>query len=283
MRVDSHQHYWKLDRGDYDWITPDKSAIYKDFGPSDLTDNLRSNGIDKTIVVQAAPTLQDTEFMLELAGRHESIAGVVGWLDLHSPSYREQFELFKQHPKFAGFRVMIQEMKDADEVLHPAIVEALREFAKEGFPVDLLMHSNQLPSVLKLLKAVPNLHGVIDHIAKPRIFEGQWEPWASQMEEIAAYPNIYCKLSGMVTEADHQHWKPEQLVPYVQHIVRLFGADRVMFGSDWPVCLLAASYDQVVQVLEQGLPESLSDQDKEALFGGNALKFYRLEHLKVSE
>ncbi|MCR8635120.1 amidohydrolase family protein [Paenibacillus radicis (ex Xue et al. 2023)] len=279
MRVDAHQHFWKLERGDYGWISPDMKAIYKDFGPADLADHLDKNGLDKSIVVQAAPTLQDTEFMLELAEHNESIAGVVGWLDLHSPNYREQYQLFKQHPSFAGIRVMIQAMEDADEVLQPSIVEALRYFAEEGFPVDLLMLSHQLPSVLKLLKAVPNLHGVIDHIAKPQIMEGQWEPWATQMVEIASYRNIYCKLSGMVTEADHQHWKPEQITPYIQHIVRIFGTDRVMFGSDWPVCLLAASYDQVVEVLEQGLPEAISEQDKEALFGGNALRFYRLEHL----
>jgi L-fuconolactonase len=171
---------------------------------------------------------------------------------------------------------MIQGMEDADEVLRPPVVEALRYFAGEGFPVDLLMRSNQLPSVLKLLEAVPNLHGVIDHIAKPQIAEGQWEPWASQMEEIAAYPSIYCKLSGMVTEADHRQWKPEHFTRYIQHIIRIFGKERVMFGSDWPVCLLAASYDQVIEVLEQALPESWSSRDKEALFGGNAMRFYRL-------
>ncbi|MDF2960805.1 MAG: amidohydrolase [Paenibacillus sp.] len=276
MRLDSHQHFWKLDRGDYDWISPDMKAIHRDFGPSDLADHLKRNGIDKTIVVQAAPTLQDTEFMLGLAGDNESIAGVVGWLDLDSPDYREQYLRFKQHPAFVGFRVMIQGMEDADEVLRPPVVEALRYFAGEGFPVDLLMRSNQLPSVLKLLEAVPNLHGVIDHIAKPQIAEGQWEPWASQMEEIAAYPSIYCKLSGMVTEADHRQWKPEHFTRYIQHIIRIFGKERVMFGSDWPVCLLAASYDQVIEVLEQALPESWSSRDKEALFGGNAMRFYRL-------
>jgi L-fuconolactonase len=277
MKIDAHQHFWQLRRGDYGWISPDMKAIYRDFGPADLSEHLQKNGIHKSIVVQAAPTLKDTEFMLELAEGDESIAGVVGWLDLRSPDYREQYQAFKKHPSFVGIRVMIQEMEDADEVLQPAFVDALRFFAEEGLPVDLLMRSQQLPSVLKLLKVVPNLHAVIDHIAKPQIIEGQWEPWAAQMEEIASYPNIYCKLSGMVTEADHENWKAEQITPYIRHIVRIFGTGRVMFGSDWPVCLLAASYDEVVQILEQGLTEAINEQEKEALFGGNAVKFYRLE------
>ncbi|WP_181956710.1 amidohydrolase family protein [Paenibacillus piri] len=280
MRVDAHQHYWKLERGDYGWISPEMKAIYKDFGPADLLRHLTDNGIDKTIVVQAAPTLRDTEFMLELAASNESIAGIVGWLDLHSPNYLEQFQTFRKHPSFVGFRVMIQEMENADEVLEPEVIEALRHFAGIGFPVDLLMHSSQLPSVLKLLKAVPGLHAVIDHIAKPDIAAGQWQPWAEQMEEIASYPGIYCKLSGMVTEADHRAWQPEQLTPYIRHTLDLFGPERVMFGSDWPVCLLAASYDQVVRTLDEALPKTWGEREKAALFGGNALRFYKLEHLQ---
>ncbi|TVY00321.1 amidohydrolase family protein [Paenibacillus cremeus] len=276
MRIDSHQHYWKLERGDYDWISPDMKAIYRDFVPEDLEAHLDAKGIDRTIVVQAAPTLSDTEFMLELADRHDRIVGVVGWIDLASPDYRSQYEQFKRNPKFVGFRIMIQAMENAEEVLEPNIIEALRFFAAEGVPVDLLLKSNQLLATLKLLELVPNLRGVIDHIAKPQIAEGEWEPWSTQMAQAASHPGIYCKLSGMVTEADHQRWKPEDFVRYVRHIVEVFGKDRVMFGSDWPVCLLAASYDQVIDVLEQALPETLSVKEKAAVYGGNAMTFYRL-------
>jgi L-fuconolactonase len=276
LRIDSHQHFWKLERGDYGWISPDMKAIYRDFGPGDLEQHLSANGIDRTIVVQAAPTLQDTDFMLELADRSERIAGVVGWIDLTSPEFAEQYRRFKQHPKFVGFRVMIQAMDNAEDVLQPNIVEALRCFEQQDVPVDLLLKSNQFDAVLQLLELVPNLRGVIDHMAKPQIAEGQWEPWCSQMEKAAGYPKLYCKLSGMVTEADHLGWKPDDFVRYVQHTVKVFGTGRVMFGSDWPVCLLAASYSQVLEVLEQALPEGLSDEEKADVYGGNAVRFYKI-------
>ncbi|CAG7626298.1 hypothetical protein PAESOLCIP111_02815 [Paenibacillus solanacearum] len=277
MRIDSHQHFWRLDRGDYDWITPEMTAIYRDFLPQDLEAHLDANGIDKSIVVQAAPTLGDTEFMLGLADRSDRIAGVVGWIDLAGADYRQQLETFRSHPKFAGFRVMIQELERAEDVLEPAFVEALRYAAAEDVPVDLLLRSGQLPAVLQLLEQVPGLRGVIDHLAKPEIASGQWDPWSPQMVQAASHKNIYCKLSGMVTEADARSWKPEQFVRYVRHIVQAFGPDRVMFGSDWPVCLLAASYDQVVDVFAQALPEELSEADKANIYGGNALRFYKLE------
>jgi L-fuconolactonase len=277
MRVDSHQHFWQINRGDYEWTKSEQGVLHRDFFPTDLLPALKNSQIDKTIVVQAAPTPEDTQFMLGLAELNESIAGVVGWLDLESGDFREQYRLLREQPAFVGIRVMIQSMDDADEVLKPAVLEALRFLAEEDFPVDLLMRSHQLPAVLSLLREVPNLRGVIDHIAKPVIAEGQWEPWATQVQELASYPSIYCKLSGMVTEADHQDWTPEQFTPYIRHIVEAFGKERVMFGSDWPVCMLAASYEQVVEVLEQGLPEQLTEQDKADIFGHNALRFYRLE------
>ncbi|KPV55238.1 amidohydrolase [Paenibacillus sp. A3] len=283
MRIDAHQHYWKLERGDYGWITPEMSALYRDYEPHDLEAHLAANRIDRTIVVQAAPTLSDTDYMLELAGRSERIAGVVGWIDLERTDYREQYRNFKRYPAFVGFRTMIQEMERAEDMLRPHIVEAMRFFAEEDFPVDLLLKSHQLPAVLKLLEQTPNLRAVIDHIAKPQIAAGEWEPWSAQLAEAAASnPRLYCKLSGMVTEADHRNWKPEQIVRYVRHVVSVFGTDRVMFGSDWPVCLLAASYDQVVELLDSAVPDGLGESEREAVFGGNALRFYKLEHLLVS-
>lgn len=277
MRIDAHQHFWQLSRGDYGWISPEMKAIYRDFGPDDLAPLLDRNGIDQSIVVQAAPTTGDTAFMLELANRSDRIAGVVGWIDLERPDYREQYAAYRQHPAFAGIRLMIQEMEDAREALRPAVLEALRFFAAEGLPIDLLVRSHQLPALLELLEAVPGLRGVIDHIAKPRIDQDEWEPWASRMKQAASHPNIYCKLSGIVTEAAPHQLEPDTFVRYVRHIVEAFGAERVMFGSDWPVCLLAADYDNVVATLEATLP-ALEPAQREQLFGGNAIRFYKLEN-----
>jgi len=276
MRIDAHQHYWKLDRGDYGWLTPDAGILYRDYQPDDLLPHLRQHRLDGTILVQAAATHEETDYMLSLSESADTILGVVGWLDLHDPAYREHYERFSRHPKFVGFRVMIQDMPDANEVLEPDVVEALTYFAGKDVPVDLLVVSHQLDVVVELLERVPGLRGVIDHIAKPRIADGVLEPWTSQMSAIAKHPNIYCKLSGMVTEADHASWKPQDFTAYIRPILELFGSDRVLFGSDWPVCLLAADYDQVVNVLEQALPESFSEQERTQLFGLNAKRFYKL-------
>ncbi|SEM61222.1 amidohydrolase [Paenibacillus sp. OV219] len=278
IRIDAHQHYWKLDRGDYGWLTPEAGPVlYRDYGPADLEPELERAGVSRTIIVQAAATHAETEYMLQLAEQSESVAGVVGWLDFADPQWRQVLESFSSHPKFVGIRVMIQDMGDAREVLQPQFVEALQELAAIQLPVDLLLVSHQLPEAIELLKQVPGLHAVIDHIAKPRIGEGVIEPWASQMKEIAeSFPGVYCKLSGMITEANHLEWTPEQFVAYVQHIVGVFGTKRVLFGSDWPVCLLAGSYSDVCDVLASALPSSLEAEELEAIYGGNAAAFYKL-------
>jgi len=277
MRIDAHQHYWKIDRGDYGWITPELPVLYRDFLPPDLQPHLDAHRLDGSILVQAAPTPEETDFMLSLADRYASILGVVGYLDPADARHAEYYERFARHPKFVGFRIMIQELPDAAAILADAYIEALRGYAKRGVPVDLLVKSDQLEQLAELAKQVPGLHGVIDHIAKPRIAEGAMEPWASRMAELASHPNLYCKLSGMVTEADHTNWRAEQFVPYVRHALACFGPDRVLFGSDWPVCLLAAGYDELVDILERALPDTWGDAEKEKLFGGNAKAFYRLK------
>ncbi|MBM7564116.1 amidohydrolase family protein [Paenibacillus sacheonensis] len=276
--IDAHQHYWKLDRGDYGWLTPEGGPVlYRDYGPQDLEPDLERAGVRQTIVVQAAATHAETDYMLQLADNAVSIAGVVGWLDFHDPDWKAVLEKFRANPKFVGIRIMIQEMKDAAEVLEPESLEALRYLAEIGLPVDLLMHSKQLPETIQLLKQIPNLHAVIDHIGKPQIGLGVFEPWASQIKALAAsHPGLYCKLSGMLTEADHESWEPEQFTAYVRHVVECFGTERVMFGSDWPVCLLAGSYMDVRAVLETALPEGLSEQQLSAIYGGNAAAFYKL-------
>lgn len=276
MRIDAHQHYWTMTRTDYGWITPDLPVLYRDYLPEHLEAHLRKHEMDGTIVVQAAPTVEETEYLFALADRSDSILGVVGWLDLFDPAHREHYERYAKHPKFVGFRVMIQEMPDASRALEPAFVEALRTYAAMDVPVDLLVKSDQLDALNALLDAVPGLRGVIDHIAKPRIAEQAFEPWASQLARAARHPNIYCKISGMVTEADHRAWKPEHIDAYAAHALGVFGEDRVLFGTDWPVCLLAATYDEVVHVLNRALPSSWGARERAKLFGENATRFYKL-------
>ncbi|WP_058306230.1 amidohydrolase family protein [Gracilibacillus massiliensis] len=275
MRIDAHQHYWKINRGDYGWITPDIPTLYRDFLEEDLIKHLRNSGIDKTIVVQAAPTIEETEYILKLSDHSESIVGVVGWIDIDDPSYKEQLETFQKHSKFVGIRIMIQDMPDENIILTEKYLNAFSYFAEIDLPVDLLVTSNQLDAVCELLKRV-KVRGVIDHIAKPEIENGRLEPWKTQMTEIASYETIYCKLSGMVTEANHDNWDTKDFISYVHHIVNVFGINRIMYGSDWPVCLLAANYDQVYRLLDDTLPDHVSKADKELIFGQNAIDFYKL-------
>lgn len=180
------------------------------------------------IVLRAAPTVEEVEFLLNLSQHDESIAGVVGWLDLADPLQKTHFQRISEHKKFVGFRVMIQDMENPSVILEPAVIERFRDYAQMDAPVDLLVKANQLPVLLKLLEAVPMLRGVVDHIAKPDIANGIVQPWKEQMAEIAKYPNVYCKLSGMVTEADHQNWAVDDFAAYVDHVIDVFGTDRVM-------------------------------------------------------
>lgn len=276
MRIDSHQHYWKINRGDYSWITPEITTLYKDFLPVDLSSDLRNHHIKQTILVQAAPTIEETEFLLDLSNENESIAGVVGWIDIEDPNYQSQFSQFEKQPKFIGFRLMIQDMPDETVILKENYLEALRYFTEKDVPIDLLFVHHQLPTVIQLFEEVPNLRGVVNHIGKPDIAKRKFEPWQSEMSQLAKYKNIYCKLSGMVTEADHNHWKESDFTVYINHILTEFGMERVMFGSDWPVCLLAGNYDDVVSILENALPKNISESDKNKLFGENAKRFYKL-------
>jgi L-fuconolactonase len=276
MRIDSHQHFWKLSRGDYHWMTPELPILYRDFMPDDLLPILGQFKFDKTIVVQAAQTVAETEFLLDLANKYDFIAGVVGWLDLESPSFAQDFEHYRQHAKFVGLRPMLQDLPDDAWICSPQVVRNLELVAEAQFPFEFLTHTRHLPYVLQVLKTFPNLHAVIDHMSKPEIRVKKMEPWKSLMSEAARHPNIYCKLSGMITEADHNNWKVDDLRPFVQHVVDGFGWDRLLFGSDWPVCLLAGDYGRVYDAVREVLAPSLTADREARFFGGNAERFYRL-------
>ena len=276
MRIDAHQHYWKLERGDYGWLTPALGILYRDYLPADLKPHLEREGIDRTVVVQAAPTVAETEFLLDLAESEPSIAGVVGWLDMEAADFEATLDRLRARPKFCGIRPMIQDIADDDWMLRPAVQRAFAAVQERGCTFDFLTFPRHLPRVLRVLDEFPQLRCVVDHLSKPPIKSGELEPWRTDLARVAAHPTVWCKLSGMVTEADHRNWRPADLVPYVRHAVACFGWERVMFGSDWPVCLLAADYSRVVAALVEALGEELTPEREALIFGANAARFYGL-------
>jgi L-fuconolactonase len=257
-------------------MTPANSVLYRDYGPEDLKPCLVRHHIDRTILVQAAPTVSETEFLLGLAQQQDFVGGVVGWLDMENEDFAEQLAAWRRVPKFIGIRPMLQDLAEDDYILRPAVMDSLEVIAKADFPFDFLTYTRHLPYVLQALERAPGLRGVVDHISKPEIRAKRIDPWKSLIGEVAQHKNVYCKLSGMITEADHEHWKPDDLRPYVDHVIECFGWERVMFGSDWPVCLQAGSYDQVVEALEAVLKSALDEASRAAVFGSNAERFYRV-------
>lgn len=274
MRIDSHQHFWQVSRDDYPWMTPAVPVLYRDYSPEDLKPSLAKHRIDKTILVQTAPTAAETDFLLNLAGRHNFVGGVVGWLDMERADFAEQFAAYQQKPKFIGIRPMLQDLPEDDYILKPAVINSLKLIAGENFPFDFLTYTHHLPYVLQALDRAPNLRAVVDHISKPEIKARKLEPWKSLIQEVAQHQNVYCKLSGMVTEADLNTWTADDLRPYVEHVVECFGLERVMFGSDWPVCLQAGTYDRVIEALYTILTPVLDAASETVVFGSNAAKFY---------
>jgi L-fuconolactonase len=276
MRIDGHQHFWKAHRGDYHWMNPSVPVLCRNYLPGDLRPHLVKHGIARTILVQAAQTVAETDFLLELAAQNSFIAGVVGWLDMESPEFQHQFEFYRGNPRFIGLRPMLQDISDPQWIVRPQVLKSLQLVADADFPFEFLTYTRHLPYVLQALESVGPLRAVIDHISKPEIREGKLEPWKELMAQAAQHKNLYCKLSGMITEADPRHWSADDLRPYIEHTVNCFGWDRVIFGSDWPVCLLAGSYDQVVQALIEVLRPRMDAKSEGKLFGINAIDFYKL-------
>lgn len=275
MRIDAHQHYWEPSRGDYGWLTADKGILYADCLPRQLEPLLRLYRLDRSIAVQAAPTVAETRYLLALCDAHSTIAGVVGWLDFESPSFGETFAELRRHPRFVGVRPMIQDLPD-DWLLRETVVGHMRQLENERFPVDLQLRPRLMDSAVHLMERVPGLPAVIDHIAKP-VYGQRFGAWKEAIERLAAYPNMMCKLSGMVPEEPETPWSTAEWKPYVETVLEAFGPERVMFGSDWPVCLLSASYGQVCESLESLLPADWGESARDAVWGGNAARFYRLK------
>lgn len=275
--IDAHQHFWKLDLPfDYRWLdAPQLRPIRRDFLPEDLLPHLKNCGVDATVFVQTQHDVQENNWVLGLAEQYPFIAGVVGWVDLASPECEAQVEQFTQHPKFVGVRHITQDEPDDDFIVRPDVLRGLKVLEKHGVPFDLLFYVRHLPHAVTVARAVPDLPLVIDHLSKPRIKDHAFEDWEPHFRAAARMPNVYCKLSGMVTEADWQNWTADDLRPYVEIALDCFGPQRCMFGSDWPVCELAGTYEQVFQTLND-LIGGLSAGEREAILGGTATKFYGL-------
>jgi L-fuconolactonase len=274
-KIDAHQHFWRYDAQRDGWITDKMSLLKRDYLPDELLGELAANEIDGCIAVQADQSERETLFLLDLAARHSAIAGVVGWVDLRSPNLPERLEYFSHFEKVRGFRHIVQAEPDDEFLLREDFrrgIAALRNF---GFTYDILIYPKQLPAAIELVKQFPEQHFVIDHMAKPNVKAGQILPWAARMREIATSPNVYCKLSGLVTEADWQHWRADDFRPYFDVVFEVFGPDRLMFGSDWPVCLLACTYRKVKQLVAD-YTRHFANLDQKKIFGSNAVHFYGL-------
>jgi L-fuconolactonase len=276
--VDSHQHFWDLERFHYPWMSDELRAIRRNFGPRDLEPLLVERGVDRSVVVQATSSTDETRYLLEIAARTDFVCGVVGWADISDPGVGDVVSELRNGEGgdyLVGMRHQVHDEADPDWLLRDEVQRGLQELAGAGLAFDLLVRTRELPAALLTARAQPRLRLVIDHIAKPPIRERVMDEWARAMAPFAELDNVYCKLSGMVTEADWTAWKTADLVPYVERVIDWFGEDRLMFGSDWPVCLLAASYREVVHALESALG-SLGGSARAKIYGGNAVAFYQL-------
>lgn len=273
MRIDSHQHFWIYNRDDYVWMGPEHEAIRRDFLPEHLAPLLDSIGFDASIAVQARQMVRETEWLLGLAEAHPRTAGVVGWLDLCSQQIDGQIERFASHEKLVGVRHVVHDEADPEFVLRAAFRHGISLLEPAGLTYDLLLRPRHIAPSIRLVDEFPNVPFVIDHIAKPPIAEGGMEPWRSGIREIARREHVTCKLSGMVTEADHGAWRPEDIAPYMDVVLEAFGPDRLMIGSDWPVCTLAGAYEPVMRVVLDYI-RGLSQDERSAISGATCARFY---------
>ncbi|MAF52610.1 MAG: hypothetical protein FI707_14915 [SAR202 cluster bacterium] len=274
--VDSHHHFWDLSKLDYAWMPAGESVIKRTYLPADLRPVLRQNDVSKTVVVQAHQSLDETEFLLDIARDTDFVAGVVAWVDLQSPNVGVDLDRLMRRPKLVGVRHQVEDDPDDDWLVRSETVRGLRMLAERGLAYDVLARPRHLSRVPDLAERVPDLRMVIDHIAKPLIKDGVMGPWASDIAAVAEIPGVHCKVSGMVTEADHETWTLADLIPYVAHVVDVFGYDRLMFGSDWPVCLLASGYDRVLDAALEAVAPA-TPANRAAFLGRNAIRFYGLD------
>lgn len=276
MIIDAHHHLWQFNEKDYGWMDKSMQVLKRDYLPDDLEEEIKKAGVVGTVVVQARQSLEETQWLLELSEKHPFIKGVVGWVDLRSPDLEKQLERFTKNPKLVGVRHVIHDEADDDFMLRPSFVKGIEKLSDYNLAYDLLLFPKHLERAIELVSMFPDQRFVLDHISKPFIKAGMMQPWKEDMRALAAMPNVWCKISGMVTEADLGEWKYEDFIPYMEVVCEAFGTDRVMLGSDWPVCRLAGEYNQVM-----GIPfrffEKLDSEIKEMILYKNAVNCYQLE------
>lgn len=275
QKIDAHQHFWKFDPVRDSWITDDMPAIQKDFMPQDILPLLQEHGFTGTIVVQSDQSEEENVFQLKNAAEHDFIKGVVGWVDLQAENVEDRLAHYAQFSKMKGFRHVLQGETDRALMLKPSFKKGISLLSKYNFTYDILIFPDQLEYAAELVKEFPDQMFVIDHIAKPGIKNKKIAGWKEDIQNIAEAENVYCKISGMVTEADLENWKKEDIKPYIDIVAEAFGTNRIMYGSDWPVCLLAASYDSVLDIVKEYFA-SFSKNEQDNFFGKNAFTFYNL-------
>lgn len=276
MILDTHQHFWQLSRGDYPWPDDSVAPIFRDFMPADLSPHLKRNGVSKTIVVQATDTIAETEFLLDLAAGENFIAGVVGWVPLDAPDVAATLERLRKQPYLLGVRPMLQNIDDSNWILRDDVQPAIAHLQATGLRLDALIQPRHLGAIMRVAEAYPDLKIVIDHIAKPvmGIDPTPDAPWRAGMASLATCPNVYCKLSGMLTEIGPD-WSQGGIAQFGAHVLACFGPDKIMWGSDWPVVNLAAEYDAWCQTA-QDLTKHLSPEEKHSIFWATGHRFYGL-------
>lgn len=275
LRIDAHQHFWHYDPGRHAWIDDAMALIQRDFLPPDLEPLLQDMAFDGCVAVQADPSEAETRFLLGLADRHPFIRGVVGWVDLRDPKVEQQLAHYAAHPRFCGVRHIVQSEADDRFLLGDAFGRGIGLLQKYSLTYDILIYPRHLPVATTFVERFPDQRFVLDHLAKPFIKARRLEPWARDLRALARHPNVYCKLSGLVTEADWTGWTPADLHPYLDVALEAFGPDRLMVGSDWPVCLLGGSYSTVMG-LAGAYVDALSHDEQAKIMGGTAQSFYGL-------
>lgn len=275
MTIDSHQHFWIYEAEKHAWIDDTMKVIRQNFLPEDLKLVYQNNGIDGCVTIQADQTLTETDFLLDLAEKNDFIKGVVGWVDLRASNIDEVLNQYSKFPKLKGFRHVVQGEADHNFMLRPDFLNGIAALEKYNFTYDILVFPHQLGAALELARRFPTQKFIIDHIAKPYIKDRFYDGWATLIKAISEYQNVYCKLSGMTTEADYNNWTPEQIEPYMQLVFEAFGANRILFGSDWPVCLVAGNYTKTKELVTNFIA-GLSSEEQAAIMGGNAMQFYNL-------
>lgn len=276
QKIDAHQHFWHYTPAAFPWISDEMAVLKKDFLPAHLQPLLQAHEYAGCIAVQASQTEEETSFLLGLADQYDFIKGVVGWIHLQDYNVKHAIRKWANHPKLCGFRHIIHDEPDDLFMLRPDFMRGVKALKEFNLTYDILIFEKHLPATLQFVSYLPDIKMVVDHIAKPKIKQQELTPWQDNIRSLAQYPNVYCKISGLVTEADWHQWKEDDFKPYLDTVVEAFGIERLMVGSDWPVCTVAAAYGKVMAIVEHYF-QPFSASEREKIFGQNAMRFYNIK------